>query len=575
MVVATAKAGAAGARGSGFSVRYLLFTLLLAVLALIVLYPIALLGFNGFVVKTPGGGTAFGIDLWQETWRQPGLITAVGNTLRLVGTTTCLSLPIGILLAWVAARTDLPGKSLLSICCWGALFMPVLPVVLGWILLLDPHYGLLNKLAQNVFGLAAAPFDIFSFWGIVFAHLVTKSIAAKYIFLLPAFRNISATIEESSRVAGAGTFRTITRIVLPILLPAILITLVVSLIYGLESFEIELILGSPFGFNIYSTKIYQLIREEPPQFGMATVLGLAILVGMVPLILSERRIAGKRSYVTLSGNFRTGVLKLRRWRWPVFALVAAFCLVLTLVPLALLLTGTFMKIFGFFDIAEVFTTKNWQRVLNDAVFQSSLINTLELGLGASAVGTTLAAVVAYVAVRTKYPLRRVLDFLSWLPASIPGIILGLGMLWMFLTVPLFHPIYGTIGVLIIATVTASLTAGVQLIKSNMMQLGFDLEEASAILGGSWFYTFRRIVVPMLGQALLSVAVLIFAAAAANVANIAMLVSAENRPLSMLQVDYMVDGAYENAAVVGVVTMALTMGVGAVAVIFGKRMGFRT
>jgi iron(III) transport system permease protein len=149
------------------------------------------------------------------------------------------------------------------------------------------------------------------------------------------------------------------------------------------------------------------------------------------------------------------------------------------------------------------------------------------------------------------------------------------MLWMFLTVPLFHPIYGTIGVLVVATVTASLTAGVQLIKSNMMQLGFDLEEASSILGGSWFYTFRRIVVPMLGQALLSVAVLTFASAAANVANIAMLVSAENRPLSMLQVDYMVDGSYENAAVVGVVTMALTMGIGAVAVVFGKRMGFRT
>ena len=233
-----------------------------------------------------------------------------------------------------------------------------------------------------------------------------------------------------------------------------------------------------------------------------------------------------------------------------------------------------MNLFGFFGIDEPYTLEHWSRVLGDSIFVSSLLNTLKLGLGAAAIGTVIAAVIAYITVRTKYRLRGAMDFLTWLPASIPGIILGLGMLWMFLTVPLFHPLYGTIGVLILAVVLASLTTGAQLIKSNMVQLGFDLEEASQVAGGSWLYTFRRIVIPILGHVLLSVGILIFASAARNVANVAMLVTAENRPLAMLQVDYMIDGQYEPAAVIGVITVVITVGVAAIAIVLGRRAGFR-
>src|SRR5581483_10144034 len=143
--------------------------------------------------------------------------------------------------------------------------------------------------------------------------------------------------------------------------------------------------------------------------------------------------------------------------------------------------------------------------------------------GTALVGMGFYAVLAYVSVRTKFRARGVLDFLTWVPATIPGIVLGLGMLWMFLDTPVFRPLYGTLSVLVIALLINSMTTGVQLIKSNMVQLGFEMEEASAVSGGSWFYTFRRIVVPILAPVLLSVGTLTFIAAARNVANIAMLV----------------------------------------------------
>src|ERR1700741_5279418 len=108
---------------------------------------------------------------------------------------------------------------------------------------------------MTLFDLRGPPFNIHSFWGIIFAHLAARSIAAKYIFLTPAFRNLDSSMEEASRMAGAGPPWTLWRIVVPVLMPAFLITLSISLIHSFESFEIELILGPPTAFYVFSTKV--------------------------------------------------------------------------------------------------------------------------------------------------------------------------------------------------------------------------------------------------------------------------------------------------------------------------------
>jgi iron(III) transport system permease protein len=213
--------------------------------------------------------------------------------------------------------------------------------------------------------------------------------------------------------------------------------------------------------------------------------------------------------------------------------------------------------------------------LSDSVLLHSLKNTLVMAGSAALFGVVWFSLVAYISVRTRYAGRHLLDFITWLPATLPGIILGLGLLWMFLTVPLFHPVYGTIFVLIVAVLINAVTTGVQLIKSNMVQLGSELEEASFMVGASWIHTFRRIVLPILGPVLISVALLTFNAAARNIANIVMIVTGDNRPLSMLQVDYMTDGQYEPAAIVGVIIVLLTLGVASMARTIGRRFGFRT
>ena len=93
--------------------------------------------------------------------------------------------------------------------------------------------------------------------------------------------------------------------------------------------------------------------------------------------------------------------------------------------------------------------------------------------------------------------RGLLDFLSWLPWSVPGILLGIALLWTFLQTKIFLPIYGTIYILMIAMVIKSMPFGAQMIKSVLIQLGSDLEEASKVCGATWFDTFRRVIFPLI------------------------------------------------------------------------------
>ncbi len=178
-------------------------TAVLLVMALFVLYPLALLIYGSFLIDpTNGTSRELGLETWITAWQQPGMSQAIVNTLKRVILTEAISLPAAVLIAWLAARTDIPGKSIIDNFFWIALFLPSLPVVLGWILLFDPGTGIINKWMMRTFGLDRPPLDIYSFWGIVFVHLASRSIAAKYIFLTPAFRNFDSSLEEASIIVG-------------------------------------------------------------------------------------------------------------------------------------------------------------------------------------------------------------------------------------------------------------------------------------------------------------------------------------------------------------------------------------
>jgi len=547
---------------------------LLLVVGFLVLTPLFLMILNSFQTARPGQPIVWGVEGWVKAFTTPGILKAMTNTFTLAIARQSIALVVGSFFAWLIARTDIPMKGMLEFFFWLSFFLPALPETMGWILFLDPKYGLLNQALINL-GLVSQPlFNIYSFWGIVWAHM-GGTIAVKVMLLAPAFRNLDAALEEASKISGASGWRTFFHIVIPVMMPAILVTTILGTIRSLEAFEIELLLGTPIGLQVYSTKIHELVTWEPPQFAPAMALSTLFLCILFLMVAVQRRFIAQRNYETITGRgFSIRPTPLGRWRYPAFALVLSFAMIVTLVPTALLLVGTFMKLFGFFNIADPWTLDNWRATLSDPVLLRSLWNTLAIGVGSGVIGVFFFALIAYMIVKTRHTGRWLLDFLSWLPWSIPGILLGVALLWTFLQTKIFLPIYGTIYLLMIAMVIKSMPFGTQLIKSVLIQLGTDLEEASKVCGGTWFHTFRRVILPLAMPALITVGLVGFISAARDIGTVVLLGSGKSRTLSLLMLDFAAGAEFEKATVVAVIIVALVVGAALIARILGGQVGVR-
>ena len=547
-----------------------LCTVVLGIVAFCVVFPVLLVMLQSFQVAPPGQPAKYGLDGWRAAFDEPGLRGALLNTLKVTFVRQLLSLPLAVLIAWLLARTDLPGRRWLEFAFWAAFFLPSFTVTLSWILLLDPEYGLINTSLARLVG--TAPFNIYSFWGIVWVHVLTGSLTVKVILLTPAFRHMNASFEEASRVAGASTLRTALRITVPVMAPVILSVLLLGTMVSLQTFEVEQVLGLPFRFFVFSTMIYDLLVTRVPRYDAATALAVVILAAMLPLVLAQQWLTRGRRYTTLTGQFQNQPHRLGRWRAPALALVLALVSIVLGVPVVFALLGTFMKLFGFFHIADPWTLNNWKTVLTDELFLRSLHNTVVLAVGTAVAAVVVHSLIAYIAVRTRYAGRRALDFISWLPFTVPGIILGLALLWLFLGVEMLKPLYGTTTLLIVAGVIAGMPLGVQIIKSGLLQLGSELEEASRIAGASWWATYRRIVLRLMAPTLMAVAMITFVGAARNIGNFALLTTSANRPLSILQIDYIAQRKFEEAVVVACIIMFISLAGALLARLLGLRSG---
>jgi iron(III) transport system permease protein len=363
------------------------------------------------------------------------------------------------------------------------------------------------------------------------------------------------------------------RIILPVLAPTIFVVVLLGTIRSLEAFEIELILGPPAKITVFSTAIYQHVFDSPPTYGAAFALSLAGIALMAPLVLAQQAIARRRARATLAGKFSARTADLGAWRWPLFALVLLLLGAMTVLPIAFMLLGSFMEVFGYFDVPDgAFTIAHWATVLQDPLFLGSLWDTLIVAAATSLLSMLLFAPIAYLVVRTRYVGRGVLDFLTWLPTTVPGIVIGLALLWVFLKTPGLQQVYGHPLGLVLAFTLAGMALGVQIIKAAILQLSPELEEAAQAGGAGWFTTMRKIVLPLVAPAVAVVGVLTFVAATRGVSTAVLLSSHATQTLAVFQLKYIEAGDLETASVVGIVILALSTGIALAGRLLGLRFG---
>ena len=181
-----------------------LFTLvLIALLAALLAYPMVLLFLKSFIISRPGQPAVWTVQGWVEAFGDARLPIALGNTFLLAVLRVVVTTALAIFFAWVVSRTDTPFKGFIEMALWLGFFLPLLPVTMGWILLLDPQYGLINKWLVGLFGLAEAPFNIYSYWGIVWCHLAFST-SVRFMLMTPAFSAMDAAMEEAALVCGSS-----------------------------------------------------------------------------------------------------------------------------------------------------------------------------------------------------------------------------------------------------------------------------------------------------------------------------------------------------------------------------------
>jgi iron(III) transport system permease protein len=478
---------------------------------------------------------------------------------------------LAIFFAWVVTRTDTPLKGFIEMSLWLGFFLPLLPMTMGWILLLDPHYGLINKFLTSLFALSESPLNIYSYWGIVWCHLAFST-SVRFMLMTPAFSAMDAALEEAGLVCGSSRAGVLMRVTIPVLAPAVLASTALGFIRSLESLEIEMVLGIPAGIYVVPTKIWDFIHWEPPLYDRATALCSIFLLLIFLMIWLHRVILGGRDFITVTGRSHiVETSSLGRWRWVTLVLCLLFIFVMILLPLATLIMGTFMEFFGHFDLERVWTTRHWTGAFTDPVFLRSWQNTMILGLAAAIVGSLIYALISYMIVRTRVPGRGVIDVLSWLPWALPGVLISLALLWTVLGSGGYVKLmYGTVSLLVLAIIIKEMPLGTQIIKAAVQQISPELEEASSAAGANWLQYFRRILLPLLKPTIVSVAIIVFISAARDIPTVLFLSTHQSRTLSVLMLDYIAEANQEKAAVLGVFLVFIIFAL----LIVGRLLGFR-
>ncbi len=555
---------------------YFFMAALLLTLGFVLIWPVLLILINSFntAIDWFVEPREWGFLHWQEAFTKPDLLITLWNSIMIWGLTALISFPLGITIAWVLARTRVPYSRQLEFLFWVAYMVPSLPVTIAWINLLDPYIGFINVALMKLPFVDGPVFNIFSVEGIVWANMMGNGIVLKVMLLTPAFRNMDSAMEEAARASGASNLRTALKVTLPLMISPMVLVFALQLLRMFQSFETEYLLGEPFGFYVYSTKIYALVRTEIPNYGEAAALA-SVTIAIVALIIPlQRWIIQRRRYTTLTGSFRPGLIDFGKWNKVLFAAILLFIIILTVMPVVVLVMGSFMTRIGYFELG--FSLDHWRAVLGNPVFMHALKTTVTIATTAAIMSPLLFSIVAYILVRTSLPGRLLLDWVVWGSGAIPGILAGLGLLWLFLGTPGLSFLYGSIWALILVVILQGKTTGVNILKGVFVQVGPDMEEAARASGAGWIRTYFQVWLPLLMPTLALLAVLNFVSAAGVTSSIILLASRDTITLSLLALRLTTELAdqREAASIVSIFIVLLTVGIAIPLRSLSLRLGVR-
>ena len=481
--------------------------LLLLIVGALVMYPLVFLVVESFNIGDPQifPPEEWGIDNYLRLMEEPRVI---GNTLLVAAIATVLAVLFGFIQAWILTRAEIPGRQRLERLMELPYYMTPLIGALAWGVLLGPKTGLLNQIWRSL-GFRSDFFNIYSPWGIAWVMALFEGTVA-FVMISAAMKSMDPSLEESSRVLGAGKLRTALRITLPMVAPGVLSATIFVFAEMLGSFAAAFVLGIPGRFYVVTTAIWESTLSYPPDYGHAAAMGLSLFGAMLISLPLARVIMRKGSYATITGKaFRPRPMDVGAMRIPLTAIAWGYIFVAVILPLAAL-TLTSFETFATVIVPQMrFTLDNYATALTMGSIGPAFGHSMILGLSVATLAVPVIGVLAWIIYRSTMPGRLLMEYVVMVPQAVPRLVFGLGLLWAWINIPI--PLYGTLWLLGIAYFTVFLPLGLRTVAGVVVQVDKSLEECAQVCGAGWGYRMRTVTLPLLRPGLVAAWLLIFIA----------------------------------------------------------------
>ena len=462
------------------------------------------------------------------------LITLAVKSLSLAALATVWAMILALPLAWLVVRTNLPFRDL---CRWLAVIPLAIPSYIGaltYIAFLGP-VGTVNTWLSSLTGSPHQWINIYGHWGGVF---ILGLFTYPYIFLLAcgALESTNPAIEETARSLGEGPLGVFRRVTLPMLRPSILAGGLLAFLYTLSDFGSLSLLR----VHVFTTEIYHQLNTRFDQSAAAMLSFVLVLITLAVLV-GQRFLLGRRSYVTVTGTARVArPLRLGRWRWPACALAGGVLGLSVFLPIGVLVSQA-GSAGQFADVLQ----EQWGFFKN-SLWTAGLAATLAMVLG---------LLIAYTAQRAKGRFGAGLSGTVQIGYAIPGTVLGLSLILLYNT---YLPwLYGTVGVLVLAYLIRFLTQSMQGVEAALAGINPHLEEAGRSLAAPPGAVLRRILAPLVRPTLFAVWALVFISAMKELDATLLLRPAGFDTLPVRVYIHTVEAEYAKAAALSLLLIAVT------------------
>jgi iron(III) transport system permease protein len=528
------------------------------VLAYLAVLPLLMLVVGSFQAEIAPREFVATLKNYQAAYASQYTYSTFMNSIIFAAGSSALTFFFGAALAWLVERTNTPLRSVFLPLAVVPLVLPGVLEAIAWIFLLSPKFGYVNMALMYLFGLESAPLNVFSLPGMIWVHSVGQ-VPLAFLMMVAAFKSMDPSLEESAMMSGANTMQTLRRVTLRLLMPTSASVLLILFVRTLESFEAPALIGIPARIYVYTSEIYLAFNEYPPDYGRGAALAIGLLaLSAAGVWLYTRSTREGKKFQTVTGKaFRPRQFDLGPWRWFGFGFLTVYFLFVVLLPFLVMLWASFLPFFATPSWAAIqkLSFENYTYLFGFRPFWNAMQNSVILAILSATVAMVLTSLIAWIVYKSRLPGSWILDFLAFVPITIPGIVLGMALILLYVAFPL--PIYGTIWVLLIAYVTRYIPYGMRSASGSILQIHGELEEAAAASGASWWETFKRVTLPLLRPGIVAGWIYICIVSFREFSTSVLLATGESRVLSILLFNMFEQGQVTVVAAIGIL-MILTL-----------------